>query len=185
MLRQGSWVLAALAAIVFAGTALPNQARVLESDSSEILIELATDDYSIESVVHGGESLSRVAAPGYVWTTEPGLPRLPMKGVLVGVPFGVEVELDVLSVDAEPVGPVPVEPAPFERIAGDSEFPIAVQDFVREDRFYSGVGTHPPRVAKLGFDSRFRHQRIVQVLLYPFAFSARSGCTHVPLQPRE
>jgi len=175
MFRRSIWVPAALAVLVFASQAYPNQVRVLEATDSEIFIELATDDFSIEEIVHGGESFSRVAAPGYAWTTEPGLPRLPMDGVLVGVPFGATVSLDVVSADAEGLGPVLVEAAPFERVTPDRDFPTAYQEFIPNARFYAGTGAHPTSVAELGFDSRLRHQRVVQVLFHPFQFSANTG----------
>jgi hypothetical protein len=168
-------LLAGLILLLLAAQAHSNQASVLEATDSEIFIEFATDDFSIESVVHGGESFSRVTAPGYVWTTEPGKPRLPMDGVLVGVPFGADVRLDVVSAEGEGLGPALVEPAPFERVTPDRDFPVAYQEFIPDEGFYAGRGSHPPGVATLGFDSRLRHQRVVQVLFHPFGFSAASG----------
>lgn len=175
MFRRSIWVLAGLAVLALSSQAYSNQARVLEATDNEIFIEFATDDFSIEDVVHGGESFSRVTAPGYAWTTEPGLPRLPMDGVLVGVPFGAAVSLDVVSADVEGLGPALVEPAPFERVSSDTDFPVAYQEFDPNDEFYSGTGAHPQNVAELGFDSRLRHQRVVQILFYPFRFSANTG----------
>jgi len=175
MFRRSIWALAALAVLALAPQARSNQARILEATDSEIFIEFATDDFSIEEVVHGGESFSRVTAPDYAWTTEPGLPRLPMDGVLVGVPFGAQVSLDVVSSDADGLGPVRVEPAPFERVTPDREFPVAYQEFIADDAFYAGGGAHPATVAELGFDSRLRHQRVVQILFHPFRFSAGAG----------
>ena len=175
MFGRWSWVLAGLATLVLVSQAYSNQARVLESTDSEIFVEFATDDFSIESVVHGGEPFSRIVAPGYAWTTDPGLPRLPMDGVLVGVPFGAAVSLDVVSVDTEGLGPVLVEPAPLERVGSDGDFPVAFQEYVPNDAFYAGTGAHPPTVAELGFDSRLRHQRVVQILFHPFQYSANTG----------
>jgi hypothetical protein len=175
MFRRPVWVLAGLAVLVLVSRAHPNQARVIESSDNEIFIEFATDDFSIEEVVHGGESFSRIIVPGYAWTTEPGLPRLPMDGVFVGIPFGANVSLDVVSADPEGLGPVLVEPAPFERVTADREFPVAYQEFIPNDEFYSGTGAHPGSIAELGFEWRIRHQRVVQVLFHPFAFSANTG----------
>jgi hypothetical protein len=175
MFRRWSWVIAGLATLVFVSHAYSNQARVLESTDSEIFIEFATDDFSIEDVEHGGEPFSRISAPGYAWTTDPGLPRLPMDGVLVGVPFGAAVGLDVVSVESDGLGWVRVEPAPLERVGSESEFPVAFQEYAPNEAFYAGTAVHPPTVAELGFDSRLRHQRVVQILFYPFQYSASTG----------
>ena len=114
-----------------------NGPRVLETSDEEILIELATDDYSIEDVVHGGESYNRVRVSLYGSTAEPGLPRLPRKGVLLGVPFGAELSLEVVSVETEALGRYRVEPAPFESIVSDGEFSIATEEYLPNEEFYA------------------------------------------------
>ena len=164
-------VVAALAPI----GAAANEARVLEADDQRITIELATDDYAIESVVRGGESYFRVEADGYGRTAEPGLPGLPLHGVLLGVPFGARVSLDVVSVETENLGPVRVEPAPLESFTREGDFATPVQDHLPDTDFYRGRGSYPPQAATLGFDSTLRHQRVVQVVFHPFQYAASTG----------
>ncbi len=167
---------AAVIALFVAAPALAADGpRVLETSDEEILIELATDDYSIEDVVHGGESYSRVRVPLYGSTGEPGLPRLPRKGVLLGVPFGAELSLEVVSVETEALGRYRVEPAPLEAIVSDGEFSIATEEYLPNEEFYSRGAPYPGVVAELGPQSTFRHQRVVQVFLNPFHYSPRTG----------
>ncbi len=173
MLQTLMW--AAVVVLLLAGPAAANGPRIVEANDNEILIELATDDYSIERVVHGGESFSRIRVMGYGETVEPGLPRLPRKGVLLGVPFGAELSLDIVSLETDALGRHRVEPAPIERIEGDEEFPIATQEFRVDEGFYSSGANYPGAVASLGPQSTFRHQRVVQIHLNPFHYSPRTG----------
>ncbi len=164
-----------LAAVLITGIACANEARVPEESDTEIVIELVTDDYTLEDVVHGGESFVRVVARGLEHTVEPGLPALPVRGVLVGVPFGAELSLDIVSFESEDLGVLVIEPAPRGSFIENDGFTFAVEDYEIDRDYYRGGRTHPSAVASLGFDTTLRHQRVVQVLLHPFQYSPSTG----------
>ena len=172
---SGVLLAVALAATLVTGIASANEVRVLEESDSEIVIELATTDYTLEDVVHGGEAFVRVVAPGLENTTEPGLPALPMTGVLLGVPFGADVSLEVLSFESEELGVLRIEPAPTGRFVEHDEFTFAVEDYDVDQDYHRSGRTHPPLVAGLGFDTTLRHQRVIQILLHPFQYSPPTG----------
>lgn len=174
MARRASFWAAVLAILLIAPAALPNEVRVLESSETEIVLELLTDEYTVEPSAGAGDAYVRVTAPGYAWTTEPGLPRLPLEGALVGVPFGSRVRLEILSVEAERAADGRVEPAPEESFERDGDFSVPVERFLPNDEFYTRGRDYPEAVAELGFDSVLRHQRVVQVLFYPFGYDARA-----------
>ncbi|MBD3348668.1 MAG: hypothetical protein GF400_05685, partial [Candidatus Eisenbacteria bacterium] len=175
MSRTATLLTLALAALVLPLSAVANEARVIATDDRSVTIELATDDYAFERVVHGGEPFVRVVADGYGHTTEPGLPRLPIEGALLGVPFGAEVSLEVVSVESEDLGPRRVEPAPLESFVRDGDFATPTQDYEPDLDFYRGRRTYPAPIASLGFEDTLRHQRVVQVLFRPFQYSAATG----------
>ena len=175
MLRTLSVIAAVAATLLGAAGALANEARVVESSDREILIELLTDDFSVETVGHGGEEYARVRAPGYDSTVEPGQPMLPVKAVLVGVPFGRDVDLEVVTVENERAGRHRVEPVPFEEIVRDGEFSLPVQRFEPDPGSYASDAAYPAGAARLGRDAVLRHQRTVQVFLHPFSYKPSSG----------
>lgn len=164
-----------LTVLLAAAPALPNELRLLDSDDDAITVELATVDYAMERVVHGGESFMSVEVPGFGATDDTGLPLLPLKGALLGVPFGVDVSLEIISVESEPLGPVRVEPAPTQSVVRDGEFSTPVEDYVPDEEFYAGRSTFPSTIAELGFDTTLRHQRVVQIVFHPFQYSAATG----------
>jgi hypothetical protein len=174
--------LAAVAVVALAGipAASMNEARVLDSEDDEILIELATDDFSLEEIVVGGDSYVRVQAPRYGHTGDAGLPSLPRKAVLIGIPFGARLDLEVISSETENLGSHRVEPLPAEEILGDGDFATPVQRFAIDEVYYSRGGTYPASVAELGAQGTLRHQRVVRVVLNPFQYSARTGALTLP-----
>ena len=177
MLRTASLLGAVTAAVMCVSTAAANDARIIETSDSEIIFELATDDYSVEDVEVGGGLFSRVVAPGYVSWREEGLPLLPRKAVLLGIPFGAEIRLDVVSTESENLGVLRVEPAPRDEILWEPETEMAIptQRFSIDEDFYETGGTFPPVIAELSEEGTFRHQRVVRVVLSPFQYSPRTG----------
>ncbi|MCK4512161.1 hypothetical protein KAW64_10500, partial [bacterium] len=175
MLHRSALAAVAVVALTAVPAASVNEARVLDSEDNEILIELATDDFSLEEIVVGGESYVRVRAPRYGHTDAAGLPSLPRKAVLVGIPFGARLDLEVVSVETENLGSHRVEPSPVEEILGDGEFATPVQRFTIDEEYYSRGGTYPAAVAELGAQGTLRHQRVARIVLNPFQYSARTG----------
>jgi hypothetical protein len=175
MFHKVVWAALAALAVLAVPAASANEARVLESGDDEVLIELATDDYSLEELEIGGESFVRVIAAGYDHTGDAGLPSLPRKAVLVGVPFGARLALEVVSTESENLGVHRVEPTPAEEILGDGEFATPVQRFTIDEDYYGRGGTFPFAIAELGAQGTLRHQRVARVVLNPFQYSASSG----------
>ncbi len=174
MFHKVVWVVLAAVAVL-AVPAVANEARVLDSADDEILIELATDDYSLEEVSVGGESFVRVKADGYDHTGDAGLPSLPRKAVLVGVPFGARLAFEVVSTESENLGRQRIEPAPAEEFFGEGEFVTPIERFTIDEDYYGRGGTYPAAVAELGEQGTLRHQRVARVVLNPFQYSASSG----------
>ena len=154
---------------------LANEARVIEHTDSEIVFELATDDVSVSEIVHGGDSFVRVEAPGYGFTTDVGAARLPRKSVLLAVPAGSTYDLEILTVDERPLGRHRVEPVPEERIVGDDDFLVPVQEFRPDPAFESRRGVWPEHAVELGQDARLRHHRVVRVVMNPVAWVPATG----------
>ncbi|RLG69694.1 MAG: hypothetical protein DRO11_07355, partial [Methanobacteriota archaeon] len=175
MMHRAFWAVLAVVAFMAVPAASANEARVLDSEDDEILIELATDDYSLEEVSVGGESFVRVRAPRYHLIREEGRPLLPRRAVLVGVPFGSRLSLEVVSVESEDLGRLRVEPAPHEEIILEGDISTPVERFTIDEDFYARGGAYPAAVAELGGQSTLRHQRVAQVFINPFQYSPGTG----------
>ena len=64
--------------------------QVLASDARGMTLELATKSFDVTPVEANGEAFERLRVPGYVhgFTLEPGLPQVPLKGMLIEIPAG-------------------------------------------------------------------------------------------------
>jgi hypothetical protein len=175
MSRRAILVFALLAALFAARAAFGNEARVLDANDRAITVELATDDYVLADVDVGGESFVRVTASGYATTHEPGMPQLPVKSALLGVPFGARLSLEIVTVESEPLGPRRVLPAPIESFVREDGFPVTTEEYRPDEAFYTGRGTYPVSVAELGADGDLRNQRVVALAFHPFQFRAADG----------
>jgi hypothetical protein len=175
MFQRACWIAALTVALVYPPTAAGNSARILESSHTEIILELATDSYSLTEERVGGESFVVVEAPGLSHTDDPGLPRLPKYAAVVAVPFGSRLRLEVLSTEPENLGRYRPIPAPHEDIIWDGEMAVPTQEYIADAEYYRSGRTYPPVVAELGAQGTLRHQRLATVIMHPFQHAARTG----------
>ncbi|KPJ61661.1 MAG: hypothetical protein AMJ46_00865 [Latescibacteria bacterium DG_63] len=147
--------------------------ELVESDGSGVTLRVEIDSFSVEAVTHQGRTFHLVEVPGFLMTEEEGLPQLPYTSALVGVPFGKEARLSVVTSETE-VRPdlVPV-PVPRAFIA-EGEFPTPALEFTIDESFYGGTTAYPVQAAVLARPSTLRHQKVVSVHLFPFKFDPTS-----------
>lgn len=154
MLHRSAWAAVVVVALTAVPAASVNEARVLDSEDSEILIELATDDFSLEEIAVGGESYVHVGAPRYDHTDAAGLPSLPRKAVLIGIPFGARLDLEVVSAETENLGSHRVAPSPMEEILGDGDFATPVQRFTIDEEYTAAAERTPRRLRSSALRAR-------------------------------
>ncbi len=102
--RLWSWVCTLLAVSWFAvvpvshaqGQSPPSpRLNLLTSDEHAIRFEVQIPEPEIEIVTSNGVPHSVVTVPSYENVALPGMPQLPQKGVLVGIPPGININLNV------------------------------------------------------------------------------------------
>ncbi|UCF78827.1 MAG: hypothetical protein JSW03_00690 [Candidatus Eiseniibacteriota bacterium] len=143
--------------------------EVLESDEAGITLRVQVDSFTVQPAVHEGRTFHLIEVSGFLMTEEEGLPQLPYTAALLGVPFGKEPRLSVVSDEtATRSGVVPL-PTPRAFIA-DGEFPTPVREFAIDETFYGGGTVYPSEVAVLARLATLRHQKVVSVNLFPFRY---------------
>ncbi|MHC4499011.1 MAG: hypothetical protein ACYS21_07865, partial [Planctomycetota bacterium] len=74
----------------------------IRSDSYGITLELVTPDFEIETRQVEDETYQVIKLPfPHGQTTEPGKPQIPVKGVLLGIPFNSSITFDLVSYERE------------------------------------------------------------------------------------
>jgi hypothetical protein len=152
--------------------------RLVESDARGVVLELDTPAYSILSRTIDTTLYHAVSAPGLTAISLAGEPALPAKGALLGIPAGVDIEVEVLEIHTEVLpGHYRVAAAPYRVVSEDrAGWPVLVAQSLteepvvyQEDRFYPAA---PVQVTASGY---VRDQRVARVALYPFQFNPVTG----------
>lgn len=160
-----------------------SELQLVSSDADGVVLHAATPNYSLTELPAAdvpGTTMpplpwnTQLTADGLALTNEPGLPQLPFKSVLVGVPPDAEVQVRVLSADgtllSQRVGLTPApRPLPAETADG---LPAPSNEGVYEPdpTVYTRDDRYPAAAAQIVEDSWLRDQRVVRVNLYPFIY---------------
>lgn len=149
--------------------------RVLQSDTSRVVLELELSRYDVREQNVGGVTYAVFAIPGLGHTNEPGKPQLPILGALVGIPPGAEPSLKILADDTriESVARPPL-PAAALQIQYDPSRTVpreAGLGFPREANTDSSSQMYPAGAVVLTWSGYWRSQRCVVVEFHPLQYS--------------
>lgn len=150
------------------------QLRVLQSDTSRIVLELEVAGYDARTITANGVTYLALSVPGLGRIGETGKPALPIKGAMVAIPPGAQATLKILADevrrDALVYPPVPVltqrvEYNPMQPLPRD-----AGRSFVRDTAAYSANQLYPAQTARIAADGNWRSQRYLVVEFHPFQY---------------
>jgi hypothetical protein len=152
---------------------------IVEAGPGGLVLELATPPGEIIQSSAGGAPCQLLKMPGYGETGQPGAPRLPVLGTLVGTPQNARLKLEILDVETQ------LERARFSICPGSQ--PVAGFDEQTGEALYNGelaekdaavyglTSFLPGQAAVLGEPAMLRSQRAVQVLFQPYQYNPVSG----------
>jgi hypothetical protein len=166
--------------------------RIVESTDSHIVMELITTSFEIEEKTGDGELYQLITIPDYIhgYTTEVGSPQLPAKGVLVGVPQGKAIELNILDYEVQEVdGYYAIYPVPGIKEGGESDkkaLPsnsnshsrgkVSVEEeFIKDEEVYGTDALYPDILAEVSSAGSLRDQKTALVTFYPFQHNPVQG----------
>jgi hypothetical protein len=166
--------------------------RILESTDSHIVMELVTTTFNIEEKTGDGELFQLITIPDYThgYTTETGSPQLPAKGVLVGIPQGKAVELNILDYEVQEVdGYYAIYPVPGIKEGGESdkkalpsnnnghskEKVSVEEEFIKDEEVYATDVFYPDILTEVSSAGSLRGQKATHVTFYPFQYNPVQG----------
>jgi hypothetical protein len=169
----------------------PGVVRLVSAASDRLVLELDTQQFSLEpGTVSDVESepasaCQTLSVAGYASTSRAGAPQLPVKGALLGIPSGAQVELVILEVEAKPLpGVYHLCPAARPQVRGLNPAEQSVQpglpqfagyQALQDPQAYAQPGFMPQQPAELGITGFVRSQRVAQVLFQPFQYNPVTG----------
>ncbi len=164
---------------VSAGEANAPGLNLIESNFDQVVFELNVSGMWSEEVQTKEGIFNQLYIPECGITSRIGEPKLPVIGKMVQIPYGAEVEVEVISSEfrefsLQELGIanriVPVQ-APVPKVEGawmDAQFTID-QDYYQIDAF------SPTAVAKKGEIGAIRGHRFVRVEIYPVSYNPKAG----------
>lgn len=151
------------------------------SNAREVSFHLTVpwQEVPLESISVEGDKFSVLRIPGWDQLIKPGAPALPYKVVMIGVPFGVDLALEVKVGKLKKINlNAPIIPAESQVLAQkpipDMEsltFPQVQTQLRMDPDIYSKDTAYPGILAEINNDGIMRGQRIAAIAVYPFQYN--------------
>lgn len=153
----------------------PAPVRVLQSDTSRVVLEFTAPAYTAQPRRVGGANYLALTIPGLSNIGESGKPQLPVAGAMIGVPPGAVAALKIVVDDATraqlsaPPLPAPTLRADFDPARTWPPEPRYV--IVPDAATYAANRLYPTDVAHIGTDAKWRSQRYLTVQFHPLQYN--------------
>ena len=151
--------------------AFGGEPRLVWTGADGVEIEVDGSDYQLRTVHLEGVAYTQVQLPGGMWLPEPGRPAVPVRGTLLGVPFGARVSVTVVEAEFDEVSGVLLMPAPQPRPTGRGAFGTAVEVYEPDAEFYAADGLYPAQQAVVTRIGVMRDQRVAGISLRPIQYN--------------
>ena len=133
-------------------------------------LELVTKSFDVTPVTAGGQAFERLRVPAYVhgFTLEPGLPQVPLKGILLDIPQGKQARVEVLDATSRVLAGYRVYPAPLHQAGANNQ---VAEVFSWDEAAYRENAYYPAVAAELSTEYVFRGQAQQRLIFYPLRFN--------------
>ncbi|MDE2997542.1 MAG: C25 family cysteine peptidase [Gemmatimonadota bacterium] len=145
--------------------------RLVRTSADGVEIEVDGLDYQLQTVHLEGVAYTRVLLPGGMWLPEPGRPAVPVRGTLLGVPFGARVAVTVAEAEFDEISGVLLLPAPHSRPTGRGAFGAEVEVYEPDAEVYATDALYPAQQAVVTRTGVMRDQRVAGISLRPIQYN--------------
>ena len=163
---------------------------LLKSDADGVTFEVRLPAYVVsQKTLADGKRYDSIEVPGWDWVEEAGSPQLPMKSMMLGVPFQADIELQVLEMETRElegryrISPVPDSVVEWQLPTSPTETSVLPRyvgkEWVANPAIYSQDAFYPELFARIVDDGFLRHQRVATIALMPFQYHPPSGRVRV------
>jgi hypothetical protein len=153
-------------------------ARVVESRSNGLVIEFSLPGYAITSQGAGTEACELLEVDGYDNASQPGLPRLPTRTEIVGIPPEGMPVLGLIEAEQDTLAGrhrlCPGEKPVFEPSL-DGETRIRGIEAIPDPEAYGRPGLLPATSVELDAPGFIRSQRVARLRFQPFQYNPVTG----------
>ena len=164
------------------------QISVLESDFQQVILDLQISGIWSEEVSTKGGIFNRLSIPECGITNVIGEPNLPVIRKMVQIPYGAEVDVDVISFEFEEKSLeelgianriIPIQPS-IPKIEGAWE----KAEFVIHEDVYQRDSFSPQELVRVGEIGAIRGHRFAMLEIFPISYNPASGTLKLYSQVR-
>jgi len=160
--------------------------KIIPSDDYSVVLELITSSFEIETKEIEGETYQVIKLPfPHGQTTEAGKPQIPVKGVLLGIPFDSAMTFNLVSYEKEILSGYNLYPVPRiqrkrnfskKRFFKEGKIPGDITyQFVKDTNTYSRDGFYPDFIADIAPVGSLRGQDAAKLNIFPIQFNPATG----------
>lgn len=141
----------------------------------ELIGQISSDNLQTRVTEVDGQMFTEVSLDGWATSNKPGEPSLPFSTAMIGVPFGVDLSLEIIPGPSKLIVlDAPVLPGTSQIWQQDLNLEQAINplqtnfDFVvkPDNHFYASNSTYPSALVEIVSDGVLRDQRIVSIAFY-------------------
>ncbi len=151
------------------------QVRLVESNAKHVLLEITTPSLSIQEQNVNGTTYAELTAAGWVRSSEPGKPRVPMFGTLLAVPQGANLSVRIAQDQTrQETLAHPILPNPQAEAVGGSltELPEGLRlEYVPDPATYESSALYPQDIVSTTPPANWRSQRYIRLQVFPFQYN--------------
>ena len=154
--------------------------QLLSTSSEAIVLELTVPEFTVETAGADGQPCQVLKVPGFAENDEPGRPRLPQRGAMLGVPANAALQLEVVESEIvqlpEHYQLCPGE-APIASWEAGQDGPPDILGYqaLRDESFYLTDQFSPVEPVQLAATGFVRSQRVASLRFQPFQYNPVTG----------
>jgi len=152
--------------------------RILETTDERIVMELILPEIEVRSTSMVDQQCDLLHLQDFGYTDQPGLPQLPVRGAMLGIPHQAQVSIEVLDSDVE-FYPTRLDlcPVPEQLFDNDSLGTIQYRGSVmkRDPIVYATDQYIPAEPVEIETTGVVRGQKVAQVRFQPIQYNPISG----------
>ncbi len=149
---------------------------ILSSTDAGMVLELNTDSFETETIMFDGEDYQKITLVyPHGQTEEQGKPQIPVKGMLLNVPFDNNMTITATSEDEEVflgynLYPVPALEVEKDGLGGFSDLEVS-ESFVKDEEAYLQDSFYVGELAVVEPVGVMRGQDVAKLKIYPVQFN--------------
>ncbi|KHD07078.1 hypothetical protein PN36_04705 [Candidatus Thiomargarita nelsonii] len=134
---------------------------LLDSNAQSLTLELTIPEPVFSEKHLSGSVYQAIQIAGTGYTHDPGKPQLPIRGTLIAVPEGSQLQLEILDSDTQILSGILLPPAPA--LNSDTTNYI----YNKQAEIYQSDSDQPASPVKIGMIGYLREQRVAQIQFFP------------------